>query len=528
MDMMNNSQSDDHLNQEIGILRQRIAELEAGNKLATSATYADFLFDNSGETILIIDPYTMKILDANPNAARRLGYQRDELCQLGLDKIELPRLLTTEDAETSWMSSTSGTLFYEGEYRHRDGSVIPVEVSSRLVFWQDRDVLINFARDISWRKEAETALRQMNNTLELQVKDRTAELAAEKEKLEAVLGSTTEAISMIDTEQNIIYVNPAFVTMSGCSLAKAQTKTLEAMFDFSATDRTEQAAAWKDGKTWSSEVQGIRQDGRSYPTTLSIVPMFAGNGRLSGYVTSHQDISRFKALDKAQYSFITNVSHQLRTPLTNIKLYTQLLESNLHSGKAAQYLDILSSQAERLGNLVQDILTLASLDSSQSILDWRPIQIDEMLSQLVEANQERVKKQQKSVTCTINNTIPPLMGDPGKLRLAFSKLIENAIAYTPEGSSIRLTISALVRDGHHWVAINVQDNGPGISIEDQAKVFERFFRGQQTEQGNIVGTGLGLSIAQQIIEAHHGHITLQSKLGNGTTFKVWLPLNETR
>jgi len=134
MDMMNNSQTNDHLNREIGVLRQRIAELEANNKPAAPATYADFLFENSGESILIIDPYTMKILDANPNAARRLGYRRAELCQLALDKIEMPRLLTDRDAETSWLSSVSGTFFYEGEYRHKDGSLIPVEISSRLVF----------------------------------------------------------------------------------------------------------------------------------------------------------------------------------------------------------------------------------------------------------------------------------------------------------------------------------------------------------------------------------------------------------
>lgn len=528
MDMMNNSQANDHLNREIGILRQRIAELEANKEFVPPATYADFLFENSGETILIIDPYSMKILSANPTAARRLGYRRDELCQLGLDKIEMPRLLTSQDAETSWMSSTSGTFFYEGEYRHQDGSIIPVEVSSRLVFWQGRDVLINFARDISWRKEAEMALRQMNNTLELQVEERTAELATEKEKLEAVLGSTTEAISMTDAEQNIVYVNPAFITMSGFSLPEAQSNSIEAMFDFSAIDRKNQAAAWQAGKIWSGEVQGIRKDGRCYPTTLSIVPMFAEDGRLTGFVTSHQDISRFKALDKAQYSFITNVSHQLRTPLTNIKLYTQLLESNFTEDKASHYLQVLNSQAERLEHLVQDILALASLDSSQNTLNWRPVKIDEMLSHMIETNQERATKKRKKLTCIIDGTIPSLLGDPAKLRQAFGELLDNALAYTGSDDTICFNIAAPVYENRQCIVVDVQDNGSGIPTTEQAKIFKRFYRGHITEQGNIIGTGLGLSITQQIIEAHHGHITLQSAPGIGTTFTVRLPLDMNR
>jgi signal transduction histidine kinase len=111
--------------------------------------------------------------------------------------------------------------------------------------------------------------------------------------------------------------------------------------------------------------------------------LLADDGRITGYVTSHQDISRFKALDKAQYSFITNVSHQLRTPLTNIKLYTQLVEDGLSNGRATHYLHVLGQQAERLEHLVQDILELASLDSSERIFEWRPVDVGEMLRQMV-------------------------------------------------------------------------------------------------------------------------------------------------
>jgi PAS domain-containing protein len=188
----------------------------------------------------------------------------------------MPRALDEYQAETSWQSSASGTFFYESAYRHKNGTLIPVEVSSRLVFWQGRDVLINFARDIRWRKEAEAALRQVNSSLEQQVRQHTAELAAEKEKLEAVLGSIAEGVAMADANKKIVYVNPAFTSLTLFSLAEAQMQSFEAMFDFAPRDLQAQAAAFAEGKAWSGEVVGLCQDGRFYPTVLTIVPIAGG------------------------------------------------------------------------------------------------------------------------------------------------------------------------------------------------------------------------------------------------------------
>ncbi len=511
-----------NLHQEIDHLRQRIAELEAEQAQPVSAAYADFLFENSGESILIIDPFSLNILDVNPNAARRLGYRREEMRQMKLEQIEMPRSLTPEETETSWQSSTTGTFFYEGQYRHKNETVIPMEVSSRLVSYKGRDVLINFVRDIRWRKEAETALRQVNSSLEQQVRQRTAELAAEKEKLERVLGSIAEGVSMANAEKKIVYVNPPFVNLTKYSRAEAQQLTFEAMFDFSARDLQGQMAAFAEGTAWSGEVKGVRQDGRTYPTVLTIVPMFGGNGRIAGYVTSHQDISHIKALDKAQYSFITNVSHQLRTPLTNIKLYTQLLKGNLNNGKSAHYLHVLGSQVGRLEHLVQDILEIASMESSDTILDWRLIDMPQLLLQMIEGNQARATMEQKTLRYIVPDKMPTFMGDPTRLRQAFGELLDNAFSYTPAGGTLSVTVAAPVKDNRQWITVTVQDDGPGISVEERDQVFDRFFRGHLAEQGDIIGTGLGLCIAQQIVQAHQGCIALETELGQGTAFTVWL------
>ncbi|WP_420642024.1 ATP-binding protein [Candidatus Leptofilum sp.] len=525
MSGLENQQSDKSLHNEIGLLRQRIAELEANQAGQAATNYADFLFKNSGETILIIDPYTMKILDANPNAARRLGYRRSEMRQMALDEIEMPRLLNAEDAETTWQSSASGTYFYEGQYRHKDGTLIPVEVSSRLIFWEGQDVLVNFARDIRWRKEAELALRQVNNSLEQQVRERTAELAAEKEKLEAVLGTIVEAVTMTDTEHQVLYVNKGFATVTGFSQAEALAARFDTFFDLTAQERQAQADAFGLGLAWSGEVTGRRKDGRSYPTVLTMVPIQNENGKITGYVTSHQDISRFQALDKAQYSFITNVTHQLRTPLTNIKLYTNLLEDSLTEGKPRHYLNVLLSQAERLEHLVQDILELASLDSSNNVLSWREMNVAEMVFQICQGNQARAQQKRQTLRCNIQDNVPLIMGDPTRLRQAIGEILDNAFTYTPTEGHIQVAVAAPVEDDRQWITMTVSDDGPGISEEEQAHIFERFFRGALAEQGHLSGTGLGLCISQQIAQAHHGHLTLHSERGAGASFTIWLPVD---
>lgn len=143
---------------------------------------------------------------------------------------------------------------------------------------------------------------------------------------------------------------------------------------------------------------------------------------------------------------------------------------------------------------------------------------------MVDNNQRRAQLAQQAVTFAAPGSLPLFMGDPARLRQVFNELLDNAFAYSPPGTTIALTASLHDVENRQWLTVQVQDNGPGIAPEDQAHVFDRFFRGHPAEQGNIVGTGLGLCIAQQITQAHHGHINMQSEPGQGTTFTVWLPL----
>jgi signal transduction histidine kinase len=206
-------------------------------------------------------------------------------------------------------------------------------------------------------------------------------------------------------------------------------------------------------------------------------------------------------------------------------LYTQLLKGNFNNGKSAHYLHVLGSQVGRLEHLVQDILEIASMESSDTILDWRVIDMPQLLLQMIEGNQARATMEQKTLRYTVPDKMPTFMGDPTRLRQALGELLDNAFSYTPAGGTLSVTVAAPVKDNRQWIAVTVQDNGPGISVEERDQVFDRFFRGHLAEQGDIIGTGLGLCIAQQIVQAHQGYIALETELGQGTAFTVWLSVS---
>ncbi len=288
--------------------------------------------------------------------------------------------------------------------------------------------------------------------------------------------------------------------------------------------------ALNSGERWQGEVAVQRRDGRQYDAILSVTPIRDADGQITGYVTSHEDVSRFRELDRARTQFITNVSHQLRTPVTNMKLYAQLLQSGTRPEKADRYLDVLVEQADRLGDLILDILELTTLDSGQAITLWRPLVIPSLIADAVGRVRDRAEQVGLSLAVSdLTDDLPPVGGDQIRLGQALGELIENAVTFTPAGGEIELQVGTVSDADRTWVTIAVHDTGPGIPVEELPRLFDRFFRGRLAESRQTPGTGLGLSKAQEIVRAHGGRLTAHSPTllpksqGPGATFTVWLP-----
>lgn len=380
-------------------------------------------------------------------------------------------------------------------------------------------------RLVEEKRQADEALRELNATLEAQVVARTAEIQAEREKSEAILRSVGDAIVMFDVEGRIQYVNSAFTTLTGYTAEEVLGQRAGSLTGGEMSERVGQSLqlALAKGEVWQGEATLRRKDGRTYDATITATPMRDASGNLVGHVSSHQDISRLKDLERSRVRFITNISHQLRTPVTTIQLYMHLLRGGKRPEKAGDYFRAVEEEVTRLISLIQDIVEVTVLDSGQAVAVWKPVS----LSTVIEDAVKRYRAEAKAANLTLEVAplppdLPVVKGDQARLLQALGEIVENAVIFTPGGGRVSVGVETVEYKAQSWVTITVRDTGPGILPEEQKQVFERFYRGSLAESGHIPGTGLGLSIADDILRAHGGRVTLESKVGAGSAFTLWL------
>jgi signal transduction histidine kinase len=231
---------------------------------------------------------------------------------------------------------------------------------------------------------------------------------------------------------------------------------------------------------------------------------------------------RLKELDLLKSKFVSDVSHELRSPITNLSLYLELLE-HARPEKQIRYLTILKNQTKRLIQLVEDILNLSRLDAGKDALVFSPVDLNAITRQVAVAHRLRAQAAGLTLSFEPAPNLPPILGDPNQLTQVVTNLIDNAINYTPQGT---INISTQLDGETGQVCLVVRDSGSGISPPDLPHIFERFYRGQYASDHSIPGTGLGLAIVKEIVDFHHGTVTVASVETEGTTLKVWLPLAE--
>jgi PAS domain S-box-containing protein len=361
--------------------------------------------------------------------------------------------------------------------------------------------------------------------LEEKVRARTAEILIEQERSEAILSSVNDAIGTTGLDMRIQYVNDAFTRLTGYTAEEAMGRMGTFLLAKRLPEQDWQAlqTALVEGKVWQGEATFRRKNGRTYDAAITITPLRDAEGNLTGYVASHDDVSRAKELERARNQFMTNVSHELRTPVANLRLYAQLMRVKHEPEKVKKYIDVIQDQTIRLIDLVQDILEMTSMDSGKILFSWTRVDLATLLNGLLVRFQERAERKGLALRLRpVPADLPPLKGDPARLDEALSELVENAIIFTPAGGQVVLEAGWRESEGVDWITIAVRDTGPGILAEEQERVFDRFFRGDLAASGHVPGTGLGLSITKAIVEAHGGRIAVESVPDGGSTFIVWL------
>ena len=239
--------------------------------------------------------------------------------------------------------------------------------------------------------------------------------------------------------------------------------------------------------------------------------------QLEGALNRAQEAERAKAL------FVADVSHELRTPLTNIGLYLDLLEIGAEDRRKT-YMGTMRRETERLGALIEQLLTISNLDTQQARPEFRPTDLNELTQVLIGDRERLIRARGLNLEVQQQEDLPAVAADPQLLMQAMTNLLSNAMEYTPSGGGIFIRTQCAERRGQPHVVFAVRDTGPGISPEEQEKVFERFYRGASGRASGAAGTGLGLAIAREVIGQHHGEIVLTSQPGQGCEFAIFLPI----
>jgi signal transduction histidine kinase len=235
---------------------------------------------------------------------------------------------------------------------------------------------------------------------------------------------------------------------------------------------------------------------------------------------------RSAELMRLKDDFVATVSHELRTPLTSIMGYLELIDQDAATGRTAdqeQFLAVVQRNADRLLRLVSDLLLVAEVEDNTLALDLQDVDLGEIARDCVEAAKPAADA--KQIQLTLSDGSPGhLEGDPVRLAQLLDNLVSNAIKFTPVGGDVMVKTG----DGDGKAVVTVTDSGIGVSTVDQAQLFDPFFRARTTTAQAVQGTGLGLTITKAIVDAHGGSITVESRVGTGTTFRVLLPRTHSR
>ena len=351
---------------------------------------------------------------------------------------------------------------------------------------------------------------------------------------QAILEAVADGVLVTGLENHITFLNSSAENILDLETGRVVGQPLDVFVGLFG----KAASSWMQTiRTWSESPQKY-QRGDTYAEQLDLqngrivlvhlAPVILVNDFL-GTVSIFRDITHEVEVDRLKSEFVATVSHELRTPMTSIRGYTDVLlmgAAGAMNENQAHFLNIIKSNTERLNILVNDLLDVSRIESGRVTLSPQALDLREVAEDVLEDVLRRSQEESKPMALSLDapKKLPPVNGDLERIRQVLSNLVFNAYHYTPENGTI--TVRVHTADDGNSVQLDVDDNGVGIAVEDQERIFERFYRGEDPLVLATPGTGLGLSIVKQIVDMHKGRMWMKSNgiPGEGSTFSFTLPI----
>jgi two-component system phosphate regulon sensor histidine kinase PhoR len=354
------------------------------------------------------------------------------------------------------------------------------------------------------------------------IAERLAQARREKERgganLQTVLGSMEEGVMVVDGQHVLRQTNPSFLKFFGLAGDPRGQTVLRALRATDLEEMVSAALATGEMQTGEVSVNGSRP-ARHFE--VSAVPMRDEDGQ-PGVVAILRDVSRLRQLEEVRREFVANVSHELRTPLAIFHGYVENLldDPTMPADARREIFEILRKHSLRLNALLEDLLSLARLESRHDQLQREPVALGKWLGGIARDWKGRLHEKRVSLTIDVPRDLPAVPADARRLEQVFNNLLENATKYTEGGGTIAIKAE---RAGDE-VEVRVEDSGIGIPPADLPHIFERFYRADKARTRMLGGTGLGLSIVKHIVQSHGGSVRAESTYEKGTAIILRLPV----
>ena len=358
-------------------------------------------------------------------------------------------------------------------------------------------------------------LTESFNEIVDELKQNLKDVNSEKKQKETILKHMTDGVITFNMDGKVTYINPAAKRLLGLKNNDNSFKSIFGKFE----DINMEKIIYLD--SWTSSEKKIENEQGTM--SLFFIPYRDDLDMPAGIMVVIQDITEHVKLDNMRKEFVADVSHELKTPITSIKGYSEtLLDGDCDKETEKHFLHVIDDNADRMEKLVQDLLTLSKYDSNRVTSKPAEFDLGELAKLCKEKFEIEIKKKNQEVNCFVTADVPSVYADRDGIERVILNILSNSIKYTPNGGKIDIYVGYVHNDAY----VKIKDTGIGIPKNDLERIYERFYRVDKARSRQLGGTGLGLSIAKEIIEKNNGSINIKSKVDEGTEVVIQIPVKK--
>lgn len=358
-------------------------------------------------------------------------------------------------------------------------------------------------------------LAESFNEIVDELKQNLKDVNSEKKQKETILKHMTDGVITFNMDGEVTYINPAAKRLLGLKNNENSFKSIFGKFE----DINMEKIIYLD--SWTSSEKKIENEQGTM--SLFFIPYRDDLDMPAGIMVVIQDITEHVKLDNMRKEFVADVSHELKTPITSIKGYSEtLLDGDCDKETEKHFLHVIDDNADRMEKLVQDLLTLSKYDNNRVTSKPSEFDLGELAKSCKEKFDIEIKKKEQDVNCFVTADVPSVYADKDGIERVILNILSNSIKYTLDGGKIDIYVGYVHNDAY----VKIKDTGIGIPKNDLERIYERFYRVDKARSRQLGGTGLGLSIAKEIIEKNNGSINIKSKVNEGTEVVIQIPVKK--